>query len=140
MKFTKMIALSLAAVSLLALTSCGKKVCDVCKADPPTQEVKVEKRKVDLCDYCYQKLVLTETDVDVEMIKETEFGALTDAQKNYIIIYVEERIGYYNAMFAENLNDELISKACDEAAAKYEKTADEVKALFETRGIKGNIQ
>ena len=140
MKFTKMIALSLAAVSLLALTSCGKKVCDVCKTDPPTQEVKVEKRKVDLCDYCYQKLVLTETDVDVEMIKETEFGALTDAQKNYIIIYVEERIGYYNAMFAENLNDELISKACDEAAAKYSKTADEVKALFETRGIKGNIQ
>ena len=140
MKFTKIIALSLAAVSLLTLTSCGKKVCDVCKTDPPTQEVKVEKRKVDLCDYCYQKLVLTETDVDVEMIKETEFGALTDAQKNYIIIYVEERIGYYNAMFAENLNDELISKACDEAAAKYEKTADEVKALFETRGIKGNIQ
>ena len=140
MKFTKMIALSLAAVSLLTLTSCGKKVCDVCKTDPPTQEVKVEKRKVDLCDYCYQKLVLTETDVDVEMIKETEFGALTDAQKNYIIIYVEERIGYYNAMFAENLNDELIAKACDEAAAKYSKTADEVKALFETRGIKGNIQ
>ena len=140
MKFTKIIALSLAAVSLLTLTSCGKKVCDVCKTDPPTQEVKVEKRKVDLCDYCYQKLVLTETDVDVEMIKETEFGALTDAHKNYIIIYVEERIGYYNALFAENLNDELISKACDEAAAKYEKTADEVKALFETRGIKGNIQ
>ena len=139
MKFTKIIALSLATVSLLALTSCGKKVCDVCKIDPPTQEVKVDKRKVDLCDYCYQKLVLTETEVDVDMIKETEFGALTEAQKNYIIIYVEERISYYNAMFGENVNDELIAKACDEAAAKYAKTADEVKSIFDARGIKGSI-
>ena len=129
MKITRILALTIAAASILALSSCGQKYCDACKEVPPTHSVN-EGREADLCDYCYQKLILTETDVDVEMIKETEFSALTDAQKNYIIIYVEERIGYYNAMFAENVNDELIAKACEEAAAKYAKTADEVKSLF----------
>ena len=138
MKFTKIIALSLATLSLIALTSCGKKVCDVCKEVPPTHEVNAN-RKADLCDYCYQRIVQTETDVDVEMIKETDFASLNASQKNYIVIFVNERISYYNAMFGEDISDELTAKVCDEAATKYAKTSDEVKALLDAhdqRGIK----
>lgn len=130
MKFTKIIALSLATVSLLSLTACGKKVCDVCHEVPPTHSVN-EGREADLCDYCYQSIILIETDVDVEMIKETDFNSLTNAQKNYIVIFVKEQVGYYNAMWGENINDELMNKVYNEAAQKYSKTAEQVKTLVD---------
>ena len=136
MKFTKIIALLLAALSLIALTSCGKKYCDICKEVPPTHSVK-EGRKADLCDYCYQRVIQIETDIDVEMIKETDFASLTDAHKNYIVIYVKERIGYYNAMWGESINDELMNKVYAEASQKYAKTADQIKSIVDAHDQRG---
>ncbi len=128
MNLKKIIAVSLAALSLVTLISCGEKVCDICKRVPPTHSIKSSK-KAELCDYCYQKAVQTETENDVETIKNTDFSALTDRQKNYIVIFVEERIIYYDAFLGELINDELRAKVYNEAAERYSKTAEQVKEL-----------
>lgn len=136
MKITKIIAISLAAISILSLSSCAKKFCDVCKEVPPTHSIK-SPREADLCDFCYQRAILLETDVDVATIKETDFAALTDAQKNYIVIFVKERIGYYDTMWGEPVNDELEAKVLDEAAVRYDKTAEEIKSLVDAHDSRG---
>ena len=72
---------------------------------------------------------MIETDLDVETIKETPFESLTEKQKNYIVIFVEERIMYYDGMYGAEINDELRATVHAEAGEKYNKTADQVKEI-----------
>ena len=132
MKFTRIIAITLIAASLITLSSCGKKVCDACRVAEPNHTITHEKEKVDLCDYCYQRLVQLESDADVSIIKETAFESLSDEQKNYIVIYVTETIDGYEATNVDGLSHEEISeKVYNEAATKYQKTADQIKSLVD---------
>ncbi len=135
MKFRKTIALALALVSLIALPSCGKKACDVCGLDEPAHVVKQNsKKKVDLCDYCYQKAVALETDADVASIKETAFESLSDRQKNYIVIFATEAIDGYDAMNIDGSSiDQIRERVYKEAAAKYNKTEEQIKTLVAER-------
>ena len=139
MKFTKIIALVLALISLLAFASCGKKVCDVCRQDTPEHEVKLSnKKKVELCGFCYQKAVALETDADVASIKETPFESLSEKQKNYIIIFTTEAIDGYDALNIDGSSyEEIQERAFSEAAAKYNKSVDQIKSLVaEWRAVK----
>ena len=138
MNVKKIIALSLATLSLLTLLSCGEKVCHMCKKVPPTHSIKSSK-KVELCDYCYQRAVMTETDSDVEGIKSTSFEALTDKQKNYIVIFVEERFTYYDSIIGEPVTDELTESIYTEASKKYDKTVDQIKSLFDAHKTRGEV-
>jgi len=135
MKFIKMIALSLAMLSLVTLVSCAKNVCDVCKKEPPAHSVNASK-KVELCDFCYQKLIQTETDSDLETIKETAFENLTEKQKNYIVIFVEERTYYYAGIMGEPAGEQLDATVRAEAADRYGKTSDQIKAIVDAHKAK----
>jgi hypothetical protein len=132
MKFTKIIAITLIAASLITFSSCAKNVCDACRVAEPNHTITHEKEKVNLCNYCYQRLIQTETDADVSIIKETAFESLTDEQKNYIVIYVIETIDGDEATNVDGLSREEISEnVYNKAATKYQKTADQIKSLVD---------
>ena len=136
MKFTKIIAASIAAVSIMALSSCGTKICDVCHQVPPTRSIE-SPREADLCDYCYQRIVQTETETDTAHIKATEFSALSDSQKNYIVIFVEERSAYYDAMLGLDFEGDVMETTYAEAAERYSKTVDQIKSIMEAHKQRG---
>lgn len=138
MKITKIIALSLAAVALLSMASCKKKgYCEICHVVPSTH-FESEEIESDMCDYCYQRIVKRETDSDAAAIRKTDFEALTDEQKNYIVIYFEERAAFYNAVLQVEHSHATEDEAYKEAAQKYSKTEEQIKSLVEAHAQRGS--
>ena len=131
MRSIKIIALAIAAASIFSLASCSEDVCDVCRQNPPTHSIN-SRQKAELCDFCYQKAIQTETEADVKSIKETPFESLTQKQKNYIIIFTDETINGYDATNIDGLStDEIRDKVLNEAAERYSKTVDQIKSIIE---------